>query len=192
MKDRSDWTLNPMIFQRIAERFPHLEINLFATRLTSQLSRFFSWRPDPMAEATDAFLQNWSTIKGYANPPWNLVGNVLAKVEEQAADLILVAPIWPSQPWYPKLLRLLVATPLIIDPQEEVIVEGVGQSPELTPPLAVWPISGNATRVNKYQERLQTSCYHCGDKSPHNPMTRYAKNGSAGVVNDRLIQFQDL
>ena len=173
MKDRSDWMLHPMIFQRIAERFPHLEVDLFATRLTSQLQRFFSWRPDPMAEATDTFLQNWSTVKGYANPPWNLVGRVLAKVEEQAADLVLVAQIWPSQPWYPRLLGLLAATPLTIDPQGKVIAEEVGRPPELTPPLAVWPISGNAMRVNKYQGRLQTSCYHHGDKSPHNPVARY-------------------
>ena len=25
-----------------------------------------------VAEATDAFLQDWSSVKGFANPPWNL------------------------------------------------------------------------------------------------------------------------
>ena len=164
MKDRSDWMLNPSIFHSIVGTFPYLEVDLFATRLTSQLPRFFSWRPDPLAEATDAFLQDWSRIQGYANPPWNLVGRVLAKVQNQAADLILVAPIWPSQPWYPNLLGLLSATPLRIESQEEVIVQMADQNLEVTPPLAVWPISGNTTQVKDFQARLQHSCYPHGEE----------------------------
>ena len=52
---------------------------MFASRLTTQLKSFFSWRPDPEAEALDAFNQDWSTLRGrgYANPPLNLVGRVL-------------------------------------------------------------------------------------------------------------------
>ena len=176
MKDRSDWMLNPSIFQLIMRLFPYLEVNLFATRLTSQLPRFFSWRPDPLAEVMDAFLQDWSLIKGYANPPWNLVGKVLTKVQDQAAYLALVAPIWPSQPWYPKLLGLLLsATPLRIDPQEEAIVEIADQVLEVTPPLAVWPISGNTTRVRDFQVRLQPSCYPHGERSRHSHMTHCVK-----------------
>ncbi len=191
MKDRSDWMLNPSIFQSVMGTFPYLEVDLFATRLTSQLPRFFSWRPDPLAEATDAFLQDWSRIQGYANPPWNLVGRVMAKVQNQAADLILVAPIWPSQPWYPNLLGLLGATPPRIDPQEEVILQMADQDLEVTPPLDVWPISGNTTRVKDFQARLQPSCYPRGERSRHSHMTHCVRNGSAGVVNGRLIQFLD-
>ena len=114
----------------------------------------------PIGKATDAFLQDWSLVKGYANPPWNLIGRVLAKVEQQKAGLILVAPIWPSQPWYPRLLSLLVAHPLRIDPQGRVMAEDL----DLVPPLAVWPISGNTTQVNDFQMRLQTSFYCHGTK----------------------------
>ena len=53
-------------------------------------------------------------VRAYANPPWNLLGRVLARAEKQTADLILVAPVWPSQPWYPRLLNLLIAVPLRI------------------------------------------------------------------------------
>ena len=40
-----------------------------------------------------------------------------------------------SQPWYPRLLGLLVASPLRIDPQEEVME--TERQPDLVPPLAV-------------------------------------------------------
>ena len=42
--------------------------------------------------------------------------------QEGAVDLVLLAPVWPSQPWYPKLLSLLIAQPQrILDPLEEVM-----------------------------------------------------------------------
>jgi len=71
MRDCSDWMLNPRIFYKINQRWGPLEVDLFASRLTTQLQRFFSWRPDPEAKALDAFIQDWSSIqgKGYANPP---------------------------------------------------------------------------------------------------------------------------
>ena len=164
MRDRSDCMLNPRFFQRIQAHFPHLEVDLFATRLTYQLPRFYSWRPDPLAEATDAFLQDWRQVKGYANPPWNLVGRVLSKVEAQGAELILIAPVWPSQPWYPRLLSLLVGQPLRVDPQQAVMVEE--DLPDLIPPLAVWPISGNTTQVRNFQRRLQTMAREPDRTSP--------------------------
>ena len=97
MKDRSYWKLNPLIFEWVLDHFPYLEVNLIATRLTFQLPDFFGWRPDLLAEVTVTFLQDWKDVKGYANPPWNLIRRVLSKVEEQEAEEILIAPIWTSQ-----------------------------------------------------------------------------------------------
>ena len=79
--DRTDWKLNPSIFCKIQRIFGPLEVDLFATRLSSQCQRYFSWQPDPSAEATDAFLLVWTHIKGYANPLWNLVGKTLTQVQ---------------------------------------------------------------------------------------------------------------
>ena len=70
-----------------------LEINLFVTRFSTRLSRFVSWHPDPMAEATGAFLQDWSTFTGYAHPPWCLISRVLFKVQSQAATLLEVIAV---------------------------------------------------------------------------------------------------
>ena len=91
-RDRSDWMLAPQVFHKINEALGPLEIDLFASRMTYQLPRFFSWRPDPQAAAVDAFQQDWSQLRGYANPPWCLVGRVLSKVESQQAQVILVEP----------------------------------------------------------------------------------------------------
>ena len=101
------WKLNPAIFSRINQSFGPLGVDLYATKLTHQLPRYFSWRPDPQAEAMDAFLQDWGPLAGFANPPWCLMGRVLSQVMEQKAQIVLVAPVWKRQPWYPVLLDML-------------------------------------------------------------------------------------
>ena len=46
-----------------------LEVDLFASRLTRQLPRFYSWRPDSEAEAMDAFMQGLVSMRGVCQPP---------------------------------------------------------------------------------------------------------------------------
>ena len=66
--DRWDWKLCPAIFQRINLIWGPLTLDLFASRTTTQLERFFSWRLDPLAAETDAFCQQW-VWRTFANPP---------------------------------------------------------------------------------------------------------------------------
>ena len=66
-KDRWDWKLNPDLFWLIQQKFGPRKIDLFASRISTQLPRFFSWRPDLEAEATDAFKQSWRG-NNYTNP----------------------------------------------------------------------------------------------------------------------------
>jgi len=57
LRDRTDWKLHPQTFNQVNQKWDPLEVDLFATRLSTQLPCFFSWRPDPLAEATNAFSQ---------------------------------------------------------------------------------------------------------------------------------------
>ena len=91
--DRLDWKLSVAVFQKINAVWGPLEVDLFATRLSTQPDRFFSWRPDPLAEATDAFQQDWGPLKAYANPPWCLMGRVLKQVK---AEVKAQQARWPS------------------------------------------------------------------------------------------------
>ena len=115
------------------------------------------------------------------------------KVEEQAVNLVLVVPVWPSQPLYPKLLSLLIAQLLrILDSPEELMHQmREGLLPEITPPLAMWHISGNTTRTREYEEKQLISCRY-GERSHASYKIHSVKSGSAGVLNGVLIPFQDL
>uniref|UniRef100_A0A1X7TID0 Uncharacterized protein n=1 Tax=Amphimedon queenslandica TaxID=400682 RepID=A0A1X7TID0_AMPQE len=62
----------------------------------------------------------------------------------------------------------------------------------LTPFLAVWPISGNTITIRNFHPRLQSSSYHHGDRRPHNLTTHLARRGLAGALRGNVIQFHDL
>ena len=189
MRDRSDWKLDSQTFAKINRLYGPLEVDLFASRLTYQCHRYFSWRPDPFAEAIDAFLQDWSTVKGFANPPWSLIPRVLNQVQTEEADLILVTPLWKAQPWYALLLSMLVDWPSSL-PQQELLTP-VGKM-SLNPRLVVWSISGKASKIKVFQSRLQASLSSPGGLRQTNLTTHSLSDGIAGVVRGVPIPFQDL
>ena len=186
MRDRSDWKLDRQIFLRIEEHYGPLEVDLFASRLTSQCRRYFSWRPDPYAEATDAFLQDWTSMKGFANPPWNLIPRVLTKARTQRADVVLVAPVWKAQPWYAPLLSMLVDWPRLLPKQS------ITGSLSLDPQLAVWSISGRDSAVKAFQAKLPNWSSNRGGRRQTSLTTHSSGDGIAGVTNGIQIQFLDL
>ena len=126
--DSSDWKLDPAVFQLILQRWGPLEIALFTSRLTYQLKQFVSWRPDPLAIHSDAFSMNWHNIHGYAFPPFTLIGRCLQQIVLQNVEqLILIAPVWPSQPWYTLLLQLCIDHPLLF-PMSPTVLTRENQS----------------------------------------------------------------
>ncbi len=157
----------PHVFQQINQRLGPLEVDLFAMQLTAQLTTYVSWRPDLLASATNAFTNDWSQLRGYANPPWNLIGKILSQACRQQAELVLVAPAWRAQPWYPILLKMLVDFPLLIPPRSDLIqlTYQINQ-PDVLPQLAVWVISGNNTKGASFRERQLTSYCPLEDRSP--------------------------
>ena len=63
--DSSNWRLCPEVFQALMQVRGPCAKDLFADRLNTQLPRFCSWKPDPMALAVDALQQDWSKEKNY-------------------------------------------------------------------------------------------------------------------------------
>ena len=107
IRDCCNWKLKQQVFQQIQAAQDPLEVDLFASCLTNQLPRFYSWRPDPEAEATDAFMQDWTIYQGFANRPWCLIHHCLTKVRKQAGRIVLITPLWKTQSWFPIVPELL-------------------------------------------------------------------------------------
>ena len=46
-----EWELNGGVFYRLTNMFPGMEVDMFASRLNNKIGRYFSWKPDPFAQA---------------------------------------------------------------------------------------------------------------------------------------------
>ena len=157
--------LNQSIFHQIMTVMGSLEVDLFASRLTRQLAHFYSWRPDLEAEATDAFMQDWSACRGFTNLQWCLIPYCLTKVKVQTAWLVLIRPLWKTQQWYPRVLKLLEGYAQKIPQRQDLISKPMGQEflmQQGVPQLVAWPVSGNPIHHENFLARLQTSYLHHG------------------------------
>lgn len=188
LSDCSDWRLSPKVFSQLNYLFGPFSIDLFASHLNTQTTWFYSWRPDPQAIAVDALAHPWNRERPYAFPP---------KVRrEQSESLLLIAPIWPAQVWYPLLLSMLNNDPvtlpfspdLLPNPQQE-------QHPLILNhhlALAAWPISGIPSQTRAYHRRVQISSASHGGKGQQSRTTPLGDVGSAGVTSGVLIPFLPL
>ena len=93
----------------------------------------------------DAFLQNWSKWTCLIHPPVVLLPRVLRKIkEDQATAVLLIAPNWTGQPWFPDLVQMLVDRPLL-QPQRQYLLILPFQPTAYHPlwkslHLTVWPL----------------------------------------------------
>ncbi|XP_046573530.1 uncharacterized protein LOC124281640 [Haliotis rubra] len=188
--DSSDWMLNPNIFAQCNQILGPFSMDLFASRFTFQMKLFCSWRPDPLAQSTGAFLANWNQGIPCAFPPFPLVGRCLWKIRKDKT------PVWQGQSWYPLLLEMAVTQP-ILPPQMRDLLNSPQNLPHPliennTLVLAAWKASGVASRPEEFQRRLH-SCSSANGDLAHKALTMLPGiGGLGGAINGVLIPFQPL
>lgn len=100
---------------------------LFATPSNTKLpvlcTRFFH----PQVWSTDALAITWDNLYAYAFPPWCLIQHVLLKLRESNTVLLLVAPYWPNQPWFPLLLEMLIDYPFRFPLRTNLLTQAGGK-----------------------------------------------------------------
>ena len=178
-------------FLSINKLYGPLEVGLFAPMLTNQCRRYFRWQPDPFAEATDAFFQNWKNMNGFANPTWKQISRVLIKTQKQEAEMILVASVWKAQLWYAFLLSMLLNWPCLL-PKLLTRAHTESKTIPLVPQLAINSISGRDSVAKAFQAKLPTLSSNHGGQKRTNLITHSLGDGIAGVLNGVQIYFQDL
>ena len=104
--DRDDWRLNPVKFRGYDQRWGPHTVDRFATANNKLCDRFNSEYRDPLSEGVDAFARSWKGENNWCNPPWRLLPQVVAKLRDEGTAATVVAPYWPSAPWFPALLEI--------------------------------------------------------------------------------------
>ena len=103
--DADDWRLQSDIFDKFNRLWGPFTIDMFASSHSTQLSRFASRYYCPGATFVDAFTVDWGSELAWLVPPPRMIGRVLRYLEHCRAHGTLVAPLWPSAPWWPCLVN---------------------------------------------------------------------------------------
>ncbi len=182
-----EWHLNPRVCQAIFAQLDRPHVDLFASRFNNQLPTYFAWGVDHQALGSDAFTQDWSGLLAYAFPPVALIPRVLLKLSQTGSCLLLlVAPMWPRQLWFPRLLELVVAEPVRLPLTPDLLLtSGTRQRiPMRTVQalhLTVWRISADPLRRRDFLTQLPISHCRQGDVQP-DILTLPDFSGSRGGV----------
>ena len=108
-------TLHPEIFKMLDHPYSPHTIDQFAPITTHQLEVYNSYFNVPCTLGINALAQtDWKENNNFVNPPFALTPRILDKVIAEKAWATLIAPKWPAQPWFQRLLRLLQSPPVHI------------------------------------------------------------------------------
>ena len=109
----SEWSLHQDAANILFQRWRRPLIDLFATRHNTKCLMFVSPVPDELAMDVDALSLDYQFLDAYAYPPHQILLKVLQKLRLSTSyRLIVVAPWWPRQAWFPILTSLSQEPPI--------------------------------------------------------------------------------
>ena len=118
----TEWELASWAFSQIIEKFGGIDIDLFANKVNRKCARYCSWHQEADTFCVDAFTLKWTNFKFFAFPPFSMILRVLRKIKNDLAQGIVVAPYWPSQPWYPLWADMLLGHPIYFEPNYDLLI----------------------------------------------------------------------
>ena len=147
-----EWKLHPRVFSFLDKIYGPHSLDRFASMQTTQLPRYNSLYWDPYTEAVDALAQtDWELEINFVNPPFRLLNRVLDVIINQRAQATIIAPWWPSQTWFNRLLDILISPPLKLPHSPRCFLR-MGACPESLKnrrwTIYAWRVSGRLAYSN--------------------------------------------
>lgn len=175
-----DYSIPFPVFNKISEAlnfFP--KIDLFASRLSSKLPRYYSYKADPYASGINAFLNPWPDHV-YMFPPINIISMVLKKFySEKVSKGLLVTPAWPGLPDIPVITDSLIADPILIPGH---LLQGERPT-RYEFPLVAWLISTESTLQQAYHSLRARRCSTASQSALCRPTSSTGLSSMSGLMN---------
>jgi len=111
-------------------------------------------------------------------------------------ETIIIVPVWATQPWYPKLMSLLIDTPRLLSVKRGTLY--LPSKPSQPHPmedklkLIACTLSGNPVGNKAFLQKLQRLSSSRGEKEHLNSTNSTTKYGLTSVIENRLVQFVPL
>ena len=148
----------------------------------------------------DAFTIVWKEDLHCAFPPFSLIQAVIRKLEDDEAELILILPNWPTACWFPQMLNLLVAVPVLLPKGRSLLLLLSLPHVNTSTPhplhkrlqLLAVRLSGKLSRRKAVMGTCAPSCVPLGGNQLINSTMRIFRDGSGFVKNGMYIPFERL
>lgn len=124
--DTSDWKLNPRIFKYIDKLWGPHTIDRFASMENAMLPRYNSRWLDPETSGVDCLHfpdSNWQKENNWANPPWELLEDLVLKLRQSKAAATVVVPAWEATAWFQEL-QSMASEVLFYPPSHDLFFPG--------------------------------------------------------------------
>ena len=142
----------------------------------------------------DAFNIDWSDLKFYAFPSISVISRVLSKMKQDSEEDIIVVPLWPSQVWYPVMLKMLVLTTILLNSRKSLGIlpktHNLVHSMWKTWSMLVVHLSGPLQKANHCQGMLLRSYRLFGEWERENGTIHMSNYLSSFVLKGTQIPFK--
>lgn len=116
---QGEWRPHPQMIQMIWDVFWKAEVDHFDSEDNSHWPIFFSKERDTLAH-------KWPNAHLYDFSPIALLPLVIRKVKEVRCSVLLVAPHWRIQSWFPELIQLLSEAPWLFSLRKDLLYSARG------------------------------------------------------------------
>lgn len=157
LRNENEWELSQPWANLVFDLFGRPFVDLFATHRNAKLPTFCSRFHHPLAWKVDALSFGWTGLSSYAFPPWSMVHTTLLKLSQSPGEMLLIAPFWPNQAWFPLILELLVDLPFAFPTDSHILIQDNGRVRHqrlADIKLTAWKLSPNACRRKEFLREL--------------------------------------
>ena len=113
------------------------------------------------------------------------------KISLEVVEAVLVVPVWPTQSWFPKLMSMLIAVPLLL-PKNVIYLpfnKATVHKQHKNLHLLACHISGTVSDAKEFRRSLSELCLLPGENPPSFNMKYILKSGYISVVRNKLIPY---
>jgi hypothetical protein len=138
---------------------------------------------------------SWDGMFAYAFPPFRILLQVLLRIKQSDCKIILIAPAWPKQAWFPEFLLLSCARPLKLPFRRDLLSQFNGKVVHPRPEslhLHVWLLSGRDYIRKAFLKEQPHTSQSLSDSLQGLCMRPSGQSSMIGEVDGILIQSESL
>ena len=187
---KTEWSLNQTVADRIFRAWGRPFVDLFALGKNTKLAIYVSPIREETSWKVDSLVQNWDGLYAYAYPPTSLIRACLNKVRTENVQIVLIAPGWPNQEWFPDLLDLAIDFPITLPPVQKLLKQTFSHHFHPHPwnlNLHAWRLSRDSTRREDFLKLLPKGSLYLKDNPQRGFTNLNGKCSESGAMLSKLI-----